>query len=151
MRKSKFIKSLLVILIIGATQVRCAQQSSQEDDKNAIIAILNTQEAAWSDGDLEGFMEGYWKSDSLKFYGKSGVTSGWDQTLANYKKGYPTPDYIGKLRFVINDITQVEENSYYVMGEYHLTRTVGNANGVFLIIFKRINGEWKIVADMSCG
>lgn len=112
---------------------------------------MDAQSQAWSEGDLEAFMEGYWKSDSLKFYGKSGLTKGWDQTLANYKKGYPTRDHIGKLRFVINDMTQLEDNSYYVMGEYHLTRTVGDANGVFLIIFKRINGDWKIVADMSCG
>ena len=27
---------------------------------------------------------------------------------------------------------------------------VGNADGVFIIIFKKINGEWKIIADMSC-
>jgi len=36
------------------------------------------------------------------------------------------------------------------MGEYHLTRNVGDANGVFMIIFKKINGEWKIIADTSC-
>ena len=36
------------------------------------------------------------------------------------------------------------------MGQYHLKRSVGDANGVFVIIFKKIDGEWKIVADMSC-
>ena len=51
---------------------------------------------------------------------------------------------------VINDISKIEGNNYWVMGEYHLKRAIGNANGVFIIIFKKINGEWKIVADMSC-
>jgi len=33
---------------------------------------------------------------------------------------------------------------------YHLTRNIGNAKGTFMVIFKRIYGEWKIVADSSC-
>lgn len=111
---------------------------------------MKTQEKAWSQHDLEGFMEGYWKNDSLKFYGSSGLTYGWQQTLNNYKKGYPTPDHSGKLNFTIDDITKIEDDSYFVMGQYHLRRNVGNANGVFMIIFKKIDGNWKIVADMSC-
>jgi hypothetical protein len=124
--------------------------STEEQDKKAILAIMDAQQIVWSKHDLEGFMEGYWKSDSLKFYGSNGVTYGWDKTLTNYKKRYPTPDHSGTLKFKINDITKIEKESYYVMGAYHLTRPVGNAKGVFMIIFRKIKGEWKIVADTSC-
>ncbi|MEE9407169.1 MAG: nuclear transport factor 2 family protein [Polaribacter sp.] len=123
--------------------------STEKQDKKDILSILETQQKAWSKHDLEGFMQGYWKSDSLKFYGSNGITYGWEKTLANYKKGYPTPDHSGKLKFKINDITRIEKASYYIMGEYHLTRKVGDANGIFMIIFKKIDGEWKIVADTS--
>ncbi|OIQ41767.1 MAG: DUF4440 domain-containing protein [Bacteroidetes bacterium MedPE-SWsnd-G1] len=126
------------------------QKSSTNEEKKEILNIMKIQEEAWSKHDLEGFMQGYWKSDSLKFYGSNGLTYGWDKTLANYKKGYPTPDHSGELKFKINDISKIENESYYVMGEYHLTRKVGNADGVFMIILKKINGEWKIVADTSC-
>jgi hypothetical protein len=125
---------------------------SQPDIKNkeAIKAVMKLQEKAWSQNDLEGFMQGYWKSDSLKFYGRNGLTKGWQQTLHNYKKSYPTKEHSGSLSFRINDISKIEKGSYWVTGEYFLKRSVGDANGVFLIIFKKINGEWKIVADMSC-
>ncbi|CAM1344753.1 YybH family protein [Tenacibaculum amylolyticum] len=136
----------LFILIISFNSEIIAQSK----DKQEIIAVMKQQEAAWSKHDLEGFMQGYWKSDSLKFYGSNGITYGWKKTLDNYKKGYPTKDHSGTLNFKINSITQIENNSYYVMGEYHLTRKIGNANGVFMIIFKKINGEWKIIADTSC-
>ncbi|MEL6810183.1 MAG: nuclear transport factor 2 family protein [Bacteroidota bacterium] len=125
-------------------------QTSETTDKEAILAVMKAQQEAWSNNDLEGFMEGYWKSDSLKFYGSRGLTLGWQQTLDNYKKGYPTEDESGTLEFTIDDITKVDEGSYWVMGQYHLKRKVGDANGVFFIIFKKINGQWKIVADMSC-
>ncbi|EDM45133.1 hypothetical protein SCB49_03394 [unidentified eubacterium SCB49] len=122
-----------------------------KEDKTAILKVMRDQEIAWSKNDLEGFMQGYIKSDSLKFYGKSGLTKGWQKTLDNYKKGYPTKEHSGTLTFKVNDISPIESGSYWVMGEYFLSRTVGDANGVFMIIFKNINGEWKIVADMSCG
>ena len=143
MRKLLFLFATILILSSCST-------STEEQDKKDILAIMDVQQIAWSKHDLEGFMKGYWKSDSLKFYGSSGITYGWDKTLANYKKGYPTPDHSGTLKFKINDITKIETASYYVMGAYHLTRKVGDANGVFMIIFKKINGEWKIVADTSC-
>ena len=125
-------------------------QTTEAEDKVAILAVMKLQEAAWSKNDLEGFMEGYWKSDSLKFYGRSGLTKGWQQTLANYKKGYPSKEHSGTLNFTIEDISKIENGNYWVMGQYHLKRSVGDANGVFIIIFKKIDGAWKIVADMSC-
>ncbi|WP_026754809.1 DUF4440 domain-containing protein [Sediminibacter sp. Hel_I_10] len=128
------------------------EQNVQEmkDVRAKILEVMKAQEIAWNRHDLEGFMEGYWKNDSLKFYGSSGLTYGWDNTLANYKKGYPTTAESGTLKFVINDISAIENNAYWVMGEYHLNRTAGDANGVFMIIFKKINGQWKIIADLSC-
>jgi len=139
----------LLFLLVFITITGVAQTTQQ--DKEAIIAVMKAQEKAWSANDLEGFMQGYWKNDSLKFYGSSGLTKGWQQTLDNYKKGYPTKEHSGTLTFKVNDITQIAEGAYWVMGEYFLIRNVGNANGVFIIIFKKIEGEWKIVADMSCG
>jgi ketosteroid isomerase-like protein len=113
--------------------------------------VMKDQEIAWSNNDLEGFMQGYIKSDSLKFFGNRGLTKGWQPTLENYKKGYPTREHSGTLTFEVVDISPVESNSYWVMGKYFLSRTVGDANGIFLVIFKKIDGEWKIIADMSCG
>ncbi|CAM4247322.1 YybH family protein [Zobellia nedashkovskayae] len=136
---------LLLVLLIGSVSL-----SAQNNDVEAIENILHAQETAWSNHDLEGFMQGYWKSDELTYYSGGKVTKGWQTTLNNYKKGYPTKADTGKLRFKIDQITKINEASYYVMGQYFLTREVGDANGTFIIIFKKINGEWKIVADSSC-
>lgn len=141
-------KKLLFLITLFTLTTTFAQ--TEAEDKAAILKIMKTQEKAWSNNDLEGFMQGYWKSDSLKFYGGNGLTKGWQQTLDNYKKGYPTKEHSGTLNFTIKDISKISDESYWVMGEYFLKRNVGDANGVFMIIFKRINGEWKIVADTSC-
>jgi len=142
-------KKIILLLLISILIFSCSKDTEQED-KNAILSIMKVQEKAWSNNDLEGFMEGYWKNDSLKFYGSSGLTYGWQNTLDNYKKRYPTKDHSGILNFTIDNISKIENESYFVMGQYHLKRNVGDANGVFMIIFKEVNGEWKIIADMSC-
>ncbi|OZV69357.1 YybH family protein [Winogradskyella aurantia] len=115
-----------------------------------IRLVLENQIKAWNKHDLKGFMEGYWKSSQLKFYGANGLTLGWENTLENYKKRYPTKAESGTLDFVIKDISKIEGNNYWVMGEYHLSREIGDADGVFIIIFKKIDDQWKIIADMSC-
>lgn len=141
----------LIFFAIITLFISCSAQkiTTQSEDKDAILKVMKDQEKAWSQNDLEGFMQGYWKSDSLKFYGSGGLTKGWQQTLDNYKKGYPTKDHSGTLTFEVDDISPIEANSYWVMGRYYLKRNVGDANGNFLIVFKKIDGEWKIVADMS--
>ncbi|MDP5158042.1 MAG: nuclear transport factor 2 family protein [Flaviramulus sp.] len=124
-------------------------QTDEEADKKAIEKVLKKQRLAWSDDDLEGYMEGYWKSDSLKFYGLNGIVKGWENTLERYQKAYPTKDHTGKLNFKINAISKINDGAYYVLGEYHIKREVGNADGIFMLIFKKIDGEWKIIADTS--
>ena len=125
-------------------------QYTSDGDVEEIKQVLQDQQTAWNNYDLEGFMQGYWKSDELKFYGSNGIVRGWNKTLERYKKAYPSKEHTGTLKFVINDISEIEKDSYYVMGEYHLSRSVGDANGIFMIIFKKIEGEWKIIADTSC-
>lgn len=137
------------------TDVTTTTNGIEKSDSKALAEagirlVMEAQEIAWNKHDLEGFMEGYWKSDELKFYGSSGLTKGWNQTLENYKKSYPTSAESGTLKFVINDISKIEGDNYWVMGEYHLKRQIGDADGVFMILFKKINGSWKIIADMSC-
>lgn len=141
-------KSLQILLLFLSLST-FAQKSSEADDKKAIIALLTAQKDAWNNYDIETFMEGYWKSEELKFYGAGGVIKGWQSTLERYKKSYPTKEHFGNLRFVFNDISKINDGAYSVMGEYHLARKVGNTNGIFMLILKQINGEWKVIADTS--
>jgi len=48
----------------------------QSMDEISVRKVLSEQTKAWNDGDLERFMQGYWKNDSLMFIGKSGISWG---------------------------------------------------------------------------
>jgi len=120
-----------------------------ETSKNEITNMMLQQTKDWSNGDVDAFMEGYIKSDDLKFVGSNGLTYGWDKTLKNYKKSYPSKEHMGALTFNLLEFDQLAKDVFLVIGEFHLKRTVGDADGMFSIILKRIKGEWKIIADHS--
>ena len=137
-------------LLLPALLFMAIHSSAQTRDEKQILAILEKQTQSWNCGDLRGFMNGYWKSDSLMFIGKSGVTYGYDQTLANYKKGYPDMDAMGELKFDIIKMTKLAPDAYYVIGKWHLKRDKeGDIGGHYTLLFRKIKGQWVIVADHS--
>jgi hypothetical protein len=91
----------------------------------------------------------YWHSDSLMFIGKSGVTYGWENTLKNYQKGYPDTAAMGKLRFDIIQVKRLSAIYYHVVGKWHLTRSIGNLDGHFTLMLRKIKNKWVIVSDHS--
>jgi ketosteroid isomerase-like protein len=122
---------------------------AQTKDEQIIRKMLADQISFWNKGDIPGFMQGYWENDSLVFIGKNGPTYGYNNTLRNYQKNYPNKDYMGVLNFDILSVQAIEKDHFFVIGKFMLQRKVGDASGHFTLIFKRINGVWKIVSDHS--
>lgn len=138
-----------IFLFIAASLVIIAATAQSGNDKKQIIEILNQQTLYWNKGNLEEFMSGYWQSDSLMFIGKNGVTYGYANTLANYKKSYNGPEQMGKLFFDIIKVQKLSSDYYWVLGKWMLKRTVGDLSGHYTLLFRKIAGKWKIVADHS--
>ncbi|TMI65344.1 MAG: nuclear transport factor 2 family protein [Bacteroidetes bacterium] len=121
----------------------------QSKDEAAVRKVLSTQNEAWNRGDVVSFMKGYWENDSMMFIGKGGVTYGYKNTLANYKKNYPDTATMGKLTFTLISVKRLSEKYFRVVGKYYLTRSIGDASGHFTLLFEKINGEWVIIEDHS--
>ena len=139
---------ILVLLAIFAGELS-AQKISQKDWK-PIEEMLKQQETAWNRGDIDGFMEPYWKSDSLRFIGKKGITYGWQNTLQNYQKSYPDPETMGKLAFTILHTEQLSPTVITMTGKWSLARTKQeNLSGYFSLLWKKLKGKWQIVSDHS--
>lgn len=136
-------------LVLVASFILFGLVQAQSTAENEIRKVLSEQDIAWNNGDIEGFMQTYWKSDSLMFIGKSGITYGWQKTLDNYKKRYPDTAAMGKLHFELIEFKKLSESDYFVVGKWFLTRSIGNINGVFTLLLKKLNNRWVIIADHS--
>ncbi|MBC8156476.1 MAG: nuclear transport factor 2 family protein [Bacteroidetes bacterium] len=119
-------------------------------DRKAILAVLKRQTADWNAGRVDRFMGGYWPSDSLTFVGKAGITYGYTETLANYKKRYPDRASMGTLKFDILQLDFPARNVAYVIGRWHLTRPqLGDMGGHFTLLWRKLKNRWVIVSDHS--
>ncbi len=141
-----FIVSLFTFTSQAFGQQKTAANLS---DETAIKALLAAQTNAWNNGDLVHFMEGYLSSDSLLFVGKSGPTYGFNNTLNNYKKGYPDTAAMGKLTFTLLSLSPIEKKHYRVLGKWALKRSKGDVSGYFTLLLEKIKGKWFIIQDHS--
>ena len=120
----------------------------QRNLKNEIRSVLDRQVIAWNKGDLEGFMEGYWNSDQLSFYSGATRTSGWQTTLNRYRGRYQSAgSEMGALTFSDLEIEMLSSTSAFVRGNWKLKMTNSEPGGLFTLIFRKLNGKWRIVHD----
>jgi uncharacterized protein (TIGR02246 family) len=116
-------------------------------DRDAITAVLAAQQAAWNRGDVDAFLQGYWRSPELTFSGSSGVARGWDGVLARYKKNYPDRAAMGQLDFSELEFRFLGPDAALVLGHWHLKREKDELGGVFSLVWQRFPGGWKIIHD----
>ena len=115
--------------------------------KKEILKVMTDQQTAWNNGNIDGYMQGYWKNDSLLFIGSKGPTYGWQKTLDNYKKTYPNKEKMGILEFSDIQVKILGKKHAYVFGKWKLVRTNDSPNGIYTLIFEKFKDGWKIISD----
>ena len=116
---------------------------------NEIYNLMKQQENAWNNGNIENFMNVYWKNDSLVFIGKSGINYGWDKTFSNYKNSYKTKEQMGTLEFKNLICNTINDSTHIVTGKWSLKRndSIGNINGFYSLVWVKKQTGWKITYD----
>jgi hypothetical protein len=138
-------KNLLLICLLLFTFSSFAQKPSE---RQAVLDVLARQNKNWNAGNIDAFMEDYWKSDSLMFIGSNGIVYGWKATLDRYHQKYPDRATMGQLKFDIIKTNFHSATTCWVLGKWHLTRPEkGDIGGYFTLVLKKINGKWLIVSD----
>ena len=134
-----------------AARERLANQSPTAGQSTFVAAdvqtVFDAQVAAWNAGDIDAFMEHYWKSDELTFSSGGKTTRGWNATQARYRERYPTPEKMGRLKFEQLEITPLGDTAALVLGHWHLEREPEPLTGNYSIVFRKIDGRWLIVHD----
>src|SRR5215813_13278961 len=141
----------LAILLTVPALAAPAVGRTQRHPKNAahqIRAVLDRQVEAWNRGDLEGFMEGYWRSPQLTFYSGGVETSGWDQTIQRYQQRYRSAgNEMGILEFLDLKIELLGPQAAFVRGKYRLKASGKESSGLFTLTFKKFASGWIIIHD----
>ncbi|MEH6487051.1 nuclear transport factor 2 family protein [Hyphomonas oceanitis] len=115
----------------------------------AIVAVLNAQDTAWNRGDIDAFMDGYWRSPELRFASGGNITRGWDETNARYHRVYGTPELMGMLTTTDYEIVILSPDAAIAHGAWMLERDGDRPSGLYTLVMRKIDGEWLIVSDTT--
>ena len=122
---------------------------ARNNDEQAITTMLSAQVVQWNNGNVDGYMKGYWESDSLLFIGSSGPRYGYHATLKRYKEAYPDAAHMGVLTSVVKTMQRLSPEYYFIVGTWALKRSAGDVSGSYTLLLRKIKGEWVIVCDHS--
>ncbi|MFT6801021.1 MAG: ketosteroid isomerase-like protein [Salibacteraceae bacterium] len=145
-----FIWFLSVLLSFGTA---CTEDNFDEYSKKAkeakalVVVELFAQQECWNKGDIDCFMTGYWNNDSLMFVSGENVSYGWKQVTENYKIKYSSKELMGELKFTVDKVQALSANSIILIGAWDLKSESADSGGKFTLLWRKINGEWKIVID----
>ncbi len=114
-----------------------------------LLALLTDQQASWNAGDIDGFMSAYWNSPELRFASGGTVTYGWQETRDRYHERYSNRALMGRLLFDDLAFNPLGQDAAVVHGRWALERETDRPWGLFTLVFKQIDGDWKIVSDTT--
>ncbi len=143
----------LAASVHGAGDPGCARKAEE-----AVKALLATQSAAWSRGDLEGFTAVY--AEDATFVSATGLTHGRQQVLERYRRRYPDKKAMGTLTLDVR-----ETRTFPAAGKSCAIEGVSvaarwklaypdqpekkTAEGSTLLVLRPRGGSWEIVQDAS--
>jgi len=118
-----------------------------EQIKSEIREVMELQVEGWNAGDLQRFMAGYHKSDSVRFVSGGSVTLGWQNMLERYSRRYSDSAAMGRLTFSEIDISVLANDAAVVFGKWQLQRRDDAPWGYFTLLFHKTEEGWRVVHD----
>ncbi|PLX09621.1 MAG: DUF4440 domain-containing protein [Marinilabiliales bacterium] len=125
----------------------CNNENADIVATKTILSILEQQQNDWNNGNIEAYMQAYWKSPQLRFASGDKITFGWQKTFSNYKKSYPDKETMGELHFTELKVEIINETDAVVFGRWKLFRKSDSPNGLFTLRFHKFDEGWKIISD----
>ena len=115
----------------------------------AIRRVLDDQTVAWNRGDLDAFLNGYWRSPRVVFQSGGTRHDGFEAMRDRYRQRYQADGKaMGQLVFSGLEIEPLAADAAFVRGRYTLTMPDGtHPTGLFTLIMRRLDNGWKITHD----
>lgn len=148
-----FLARMIVIAVLFASLKSGAPCGAAEitqrrsNDEAEIRAVMSAQTAAWNRGDIDGFMNGYARSNATEFVSGDKLTRGWQTVRDGYKKKYDSREKMGTLTFSELKITRLSGDAALVIGRWKLVRKGDKPHGRFTLLLRRTLDGWRIVHD----
>ena len=146
------LRRIAVLLLASLVSACAAGSEPPRDDKQisaAVRAVMEAQQAAWNRGEIDGFMDGYERSEKTTFISGDEATLGWQTVLDRYKRRYTSRDEMGMLTFSELEVTPLSSLYALADGKWQLARANDKPHGRFTLLFHNTANGWRIIHDTT--
>jgi|ERR1700751_5093663 ketosteroid isomerase-like protein len=122
----------------------CAIQAHNEIQKLILTAIDR-----WNAHDIDGYMEGVWKSKDFVMIIDAQEIRGWAEALAAYKRGYSDPSTMGTVVCEGLESQLVTPEVAFVVMRWTAYLKGGKILGTSTMVIRKFEEGWKVISDHS--
>jgi beta-aspartyl-peptidase (threonine type) len=139
----------LLGFVIVASQSQARRAGDADSVVRAVRAVLDCQVRDWNRGDLDGFLDGYWRSTRVVFQSGADRFDGWDAMRARYRDRYKAKGReMGTLTFEGVEVEVLGPDSAFARGTWRLEMSDGSKpHGLFTVILRKLPEGWRITHD----
>jgi SnoaL-like protein len=148
---TRIICSLAVVLL---GQSVLSQPAQAQDDKAALVAIIDAVAKGWEQADGTPFRKHYLDFEGARYIEGGGQNEGLTDLIEHHVE--PEGDALDSLTLVFSDIeTHIEGDFAWAVATTNISATVKKDKKVFnnrgyeTFLFRRVDGEWKVVHTHS--
>lgn len=146
--KTTYSTLILLCFFSNCQEKKDVVKSSRTEDIKQIANLIQQQQSDWNNGNLDGYMNGYWNSDNLQFIVKKHIRKGFNIISASYKRHYHSKELMGKLSFDKLEYQSLDDANtiYQVTGNWKV-EAKDTSDGNFSLILKKFDKDFKIIID----
>ncbi|HUV14880.1 MAG TPA: hypothetical protein VMY18_14650, partial [Acidobacteriota bacterium] len=136
---SRTLTSLIATgLLLFTTCLSMGQQLGSETEKT-LLGVLSLQQEAWNQGDLNLFMETYWKSSKMSYFSGGTVIEGWQGLKERYERRYRGKgESLGRVTFSEIKVEKLGTDHALIKGRWNLIRDGEDPlGGLFSLVLQR--------------
>jgi uncharacterized protein (TIGR02246 family) len=140
-----------ILVVIASTlmafNVTRAAASSEDAEKEAILALVSRMESAWNRGDFKGYMDGFANPDVI-FISRGEYQKSWQATLDHYIRDYGASEATrGTLHFSDIRIEMLAPDAALLNSRFHLERPRNPLDGISTRVLRKRGGQWVIALN----
>ena len=152
LRLKASIFSVLVSLVALATSIAADpksdldminQQKAAGDSEKEIYDQLMRMADAWNRHDIDGYLDGFLRSDEIVVVVEGETVRGWDLLSKAYHGGYPNPQEMGTLTIDRVQVQMLAPDLGFVLGSYTVVFPKKKEFGTDTIIMKKVSEGWR--------
>jgi len=120
---------------------------SQRSPEDIVKGVIAANAAAWNEGNLTAFLNGYEQSPSVRLVNGGVVVNGIVALRKHYQAQVQAAGAMGRLIFSDLDVSLTAPDVATVLGRFAQETGLARTTGGVTLVMKQTDGRWRIVQD----